>query len=102
MHLRTFFLPGLAALLALAAAVVHAEARLFPDIAPRTPTGDPGATNPISITEGPKTLATGDLNGDGLADVVSGNLDGSISVLMGRRNDTLLSTQILTRATGLL
>ncbi len=85
-----------------ALAATNPVPRLFPDIALGVPVGDPSAANPISNTEGPKTLAAGDLNGDGLADVVSGNLDGSISVLLGRTNDYLLATQILTRATGLL
>jgi len=75
--------------------------RLFPDIALRFPVGDPDADNPISDTEGPKTLAAGDLNGDGRADVVAGNLDGSISVLLGQTNFTL-GPQILIPASGLL
>src|SRR5687767_10574738 len=75
--------------------------RLFPDVALRFPVGDPAARNPIRNTEGPKTLASGDMNGDGYADVVAGNLDGSISVLLGRPTN-VLSAQILTPATGLL
>src|SRR5512144_1849 len=73
----------------------------FPDIAVRLRVGDTNAVNPISDTEGPKALATADMNGDGLADVVAANLDGSISVLLGTTN-TLLSPQILTPAQGLL
>ncbi len=78
-----------------------APARLFPDVTQRFPTGDPAARNPIAGTEGPKTLVAVDLNADGLADVVAGNLDGSISVLLGRSNNTL-ADQILVPATGLL
>jgi hypothetical protein len=78
-----------------------AAPRLFPDVALRFPVGDPSARNPINNTEGPKTLASGDLNGDGYADIVAGNLDGSISVLLGRPTN-VLSAQILTPATGLL
>ena len=78
-----------------------AAPRLFPDLSFRYPVGDTNAVNPLEGTEGPKVLATGDLNGDGLADVVSGNLDGSISVLLGRL-DGRLSDQILAPATNLL
>src|SRR5262245_23090608 len=78
-----------------------APTRLFPDVALRFPVGDPNAHNPISNTEGPKTLAAADLDGDGLADVIAGNLDGSISVLPGR-SDGLLAPQVLIPATGLL
>jgi hypothetical protein len=53
--------------------------RLFSDLVQRYATGDTNAHNPLEGTEGPKVLATGDLNRDGLADLVSGNLDGSIS-----------------------
>ena len=77
-------------------------ARLYPDVALRYTVGDPQARNPINITEGPKTLAAADMNGDGLADVVAGNLDGSVSVLLGRPTTNGLSQQILTRATGIL
>src|SRR5688500_5154473 len=74
--------------------------RLFPDVAIRFPVGDPNGENPIADTEGPKKLAAADMNGDGLADVIVGNLDGSISVLLGRRTNSL-SAEILTPATGL-
>src|SRR5690242_12029086 len=53
--------------------------RLFPDLIDRYTVGDTNASNPISNTEGPKTVIAADLNQDGLADVISGNLDGSIS-----------------------
>jgi hypothetical protein len=78
-----------------------ASPRLFPDITLRYPVGDPQAANPIAATEGPKTLAAADMNGDGLADVIAGNLDGSISVLLGRTNGTL-QDQILVLASGVL
>src|SRR5688572_9099048 len=77
-------------------------ARLYPDVALRYTVGDPQARNPININEGPKTLAAADMNGDGLADVIAGNLDGSVSVLLGRPTTNGLSQQILTRATGIL
>ncbi|MBI5385322.1 MAG: VCBS repeat-containing protein [Verrucomicrobia bacterium] len=75
--------------------------RLFPDFLARYPAGDTNASNPISATEGPKTLVAADLNGDGRADVIAGNLDGSISVLLGQTNRTL-SEQILQPATNFL
>src|SRR5687768_7313450 len=78
-----------------------AERPLFPDLALRWHVGDAASRNPISITEGPKTLGTADFNGDDLADVVAGNLDGSISVLLGNATNGL-SPQILTPATNLL
>ncbi|MCX6902364.1 MAG: FG-GAP-like repeat-containing protein [Verrucomicrobia bacterium] len=85
-----------------AADFLHAATpRLFPDLTFRYPVGDTNAHNPLEGTEGPKVLASGDLNGDGLADVVSGNLDGSVSVLLGRPNGTL-GDQILAPATNLL
>src|SRR5690242_7606246 len=77
-----------------------AQPRLFPDLIDRYKVGDTGATNPISNTEGPKTVIAADLNGDGLADVISGNLDGSLSVLLGKTNG--LSQQLLVPAEGLL
>jgi hypothetical protein len=90
-----------AVLLLYAAPADAALKRLFPDVALRFPVGDPLAENPIADTEGPKTLAGADLDGDGLADVIAGNLDGSISVLLGRTNH-VLAPQILIPATGLL
>ena len=72
--------------------------RLFPDLIDRYTVGDTNALNPISNTEGPKTVIAADLNQDGLADVISGNLDGSISVLLGQTNG--LSTQFLVPASG--
>src|SRR5688572_17526932 len=73
----------------------------FPDIATRFPVGDTNAANPIAETEGPKALASADMNLDGLPDVIAANLDGSISVLLATTND-FLSTQILTPARGIL
>jgi hypothetical protein len=90
--------------LALMICLAHSSAaapRLFPDLALRYPVGDTNAHNPIASTEGPKTLAAADLNGDGLADIIVGNLDGSLSVLLGQTNGTL-QNQILVPATGLL
>ncbi len=74
---------------------------VFPDIATRFPVGDTNAPNPISDTEGPKALASADMNRDGLPDVIVGNLDGSISVLLANTNE-FLSPQILTPARGIL
>jgi len=81
---------GLLLVVGLAARAADA-ARLYPDVALRYAVGDPQARNPINITEGPKTLAAADMNGDGLADVVAGNLDGSVSVLLGRPTTNGLS-----------
>ena len=75
--------------------------RLFSDLVQRYATGDTNVHNPLEGTEGPKVLATGDLNRDGLADLVAGNLDGSISVLLGSR-ESALGDQILMPATGVL
>ena len=75
--------------------------RLFSDLVQRYATGDTNVHNPLEGTEGPKVLTTGDLNRDGLADLVAGNLDGSISVLLGSRDGTL-GGQILIPATGVL
>ncbi|HEY0549355.1 MAG TPA: VCBS repeat-containing protein, partial [Verrucomicrobiae bacterium] len=102
MKTRALLSFGIATLLAFTS--LHGAAalpRLFPDIAPGFHVGDPEARNPIASTEGPKTLAAGDLNGDGIDDVIAGNLDGSISILVGRTNNTFLD-QILVPATGLL
>lgn len=74
----------------------------FPDIAVRFRVGDTNAANPISDTEGPKALASADMNSDGLPDVIAANLDGSVSVLLGTTNAALLSQQILTPARGIL
>src|SRR3954471_22359678 len=73
----------------------------FPDIAARFRVGDTNAVNPISDTEGPKALASADMNGDGLPDIIAANLDGSISILLAETN-RFLSPQILTPARGLL
>ncbi len=81
-------------------ALAAEPARLFPDLIQRSYVGDTNAHNPISFTEGPKTLIAADLNGDGHADVIGGNLDGSISVLLGRTNG--LQDQILCPASGVL
>ena len=74
---------------------------VFPDIATRFPVGDTNAPNPISDTEGPKALASADMNRDGLPDIIAANLDGSISVLLANTNE-FLSPQILTPARGIL
>lgn len=82
-------------------ALEAAEARLFPDLVLRYPVGDTNALNPLRFTEGPKCITTGDLNGDGLADIITGNLDGSVSVLLAKAQGGM-QDQILTPATGLL
>ena len=75
------------------------DAALFPQLASRDPVGDPVAVNPLEDREGPKTLAAGDLNGDGLNDIVTGNLDGSVSVLLSRPGGGM-AEQILCGAGG--
>jgi len=75
--------------------------RVYPDLLLRYAVGDTMASNPIANNEGPKTLVAIDLNHDGLDDVIAGNLDGSLSVLLGQTNNSL-SEQILHRATNLL
>jgi hypothetical protein len=77
------------------------QPRLFHDLVQRYPVGDPQADNPLRETEGPKALAAGDLNQDGRADIICGNLDGSISVLLGLPEGAL-SEQIIHPATGIL
>jgi len=74
--------------------------RLFPDLVERYSVGDTNAQNPLAATEGPKTLTVADLNGDGRADVISGNLDGSVSVLLAHPGG--LQDQILCPAAGVL
>ena len=49
----------------------------------RVPVGDP-ATVASDGAEGPKGIATADFNGDGKPDIAAGNLDGTITVLMGQ------------------
>ena len=58
------------------------QASLFPQLRGGHPVGDPNKANPLGNTEGPKCTACGDLNEDGRADVITGNLDGSVSVLL--------------------
>lgn len=74
-----FCLLGLTSALSLSA---EAREPLFPQLGLRYAIGDPNRTNPISDTEGPKCVACADLNADGLADVITGNLDGTVSVLL--------------------
>lgn len=78
-----------------------ARGALFDHLTSRYAVGDPEAFNPIAQTEGPKNLASGDLNGDGLADIVTANLDGSVSVLLAD-GDGGVEDQIVTPAQGLL
>ncbi len=78
-----------------------AQARLFPELSMRRDAGDPNARNPIAGTEGPKNLTGGDLNGDGFSDIVTANLDGSVSVLLAD-GEGGLREQFLVPAAGLL
>ena len=64
-------------------------AEIFSQLSNRYRVGDPNAENPVSWTDGPKCLTAGDLNADGLSDLVVGNLDGSISVLLADGNNAL-------------
>lgn len=75
------------------------QAAHFSQLSSRTSTGDPQRRNPISNTEGPKCITSGDLNADGLADMVVGNLDGSVSVLLAD-GDEAVQEQILCDAGG--
>jgi len=68
---------------------VAADAQLFSQLSNRYRVGDPNVANPLSWTEGPKCLTAGDLNADGLSDLITGNLDGSISVLLADGNNAL-------------
>ena len=74
-----------AAALALCCAVPPLRAQLlsnlqsFPD---RIAVGDP-QTQASENKEGPKGIASADFNGDGKPDLAAGNLDGTITVLMG-------------------
>ena len=49
----------------------------------RVPVGDP-LTVANDGAEGPKGIATADFNGDGKPDLAAGNLDGTITVLIGQ------------------
>jgi len=89
---------GLIGLASASGGAVHAA--LFPQLSARYPVGDPHARNPVSWTEGPKALAAGDFDGDGIQDVATANLDGSVSVLLGGPDG--LSEQLLVPAAGLL
>ena len=75
--------------------------RLFYDFFLRYAVGDTRAENPLDGTEGPKAMASADLNQDGCADLIVGNLDGSLSVLLGQTNGGL-QTQILIPANLLM
>jgi hypothetical protein len=73
-----------------------AQGSLFGPLSSRYVVGDPNRTNPLADTEGPKCIAAADLNGDGRADVITGNLDGTVSVLLARDDGTLESQRLFT------
>jgi hypothetical protein len=60
------------------------QGSLFGSLSSRYVVGDPNKANPISDTEGPKCIAAGDFNGDGLVELVVANRNvNTISVLRG-------------------
>jgi len=75
-------LPALTSLL-LSVLPLHAQLltnlQSFPE---RVSVGDPLTTS-NDLKEGPKGVATADFNGDGKPDLAAGNLDGTITVLIG-------------------
>ena len=83
------------------ASTATSRAQLFQPLSNRHPVGDPNADSPIDSRQGPKHLTAGDLDNDGLDDIITANLDGSVSVLLGQ-GDGKVGEQILVPARGLL
>lgn len=93
---------GWLALVSVLAFQTRLEANLFPQLSARYPVGDARSVNPLDRSrDGPKALASGDLNSDGRADIISANLDGSVSVLLADDSGGLRD-QILCPARDLL
>jgi len=88
---------GAAAFFSVSASLAQTQISSLESFSQRVPVGDPTVAA-VDRKEGPKAIATADLDGDGRSDLAVANLDGTVTLLMGADGGGFLSPKHL--ATG--